>query len=58
MKVVHQWVLGEEVKPSFTQFVSVFNVKIMGVFCYFDGFPDDTGSVGPSNGCKFCSVGR
>jgi hypothetical protein len=28
----------------------------MGVFCYLDGFPDDTGSVGPGNGSKFCSV--
>lgn len=46
----------KEVKPSFTQSVSVFTVKIMGVFCYLDGFPDDTGSVGPFKGSKFCSV--
>lgn len=54
--MVHWWVLGEEVKSSFTQSVSVVTVKIMGGFCYFYGFPDDTGSVGPGNGCKFCFV--
>jgi hypothetical protein len=29
---------GEEVKPGFTQSVSVFMIKIMGIFHYLDGF--------------------
>jgi hypothetical protein len=31
MKVVHWWVLREEVKPSFIQSVTVFTVKSIGV---------------------------
>jgi len=33
-------VAGKEVKPRFTQFVSVFMVKGMGVFNCSDGWPD------------------
>jgi hypothetical protein len=29
---------GEELKPGFTQSVSVFTIKIMGIFHYFHGF--------------------
>jgi hypothetical protein len=39
---------GEEAKPGFTQSVSVFTVKVVGVFCYFSGFPDGTRTKGPN----------
>jgi hypothetical protein len=50
MKVVQGWGwegVGEQAKPGFTQSVSVFTVTMNSVFCYFDGFSDDAGSVGP-----------
>jgi hypothetical protein len=40
------------VKTAFTQSMSIFTVKIMGVFCYFDDFPDDGGVGGPGYICR------
>jgi hypothetical protein len=56
MKVVQEWGwegVGEQTKPGFTQSVSVFKVKTNGAFCYFDGFSDDAGPVGPDVGYNF-----
>jgi hypothetical protein len=39
---------GREAKQGFTQSVSVFKVKIMGVLCYFDGLPDDARTIVPN----------
>jgi hypothetical protein len=43
-------------KPGFTQFVSVFTVKIMRVICYFVDFPDVAGRADPVVGYDHCSV--
>lgn len=46
-----------EVKPDFIQSVSLLViVKFMGVLCYFGGFPDDAGLVGPVVDYNLCSV--
>jgi hypothetical protein len=31
--------------PDFIQFVSIFSVEVMGIFDYFDDFPDDVGTL-------------
>jgi hypothetical protein len=36
--------------------MSVFMVKVMGVFYYFDGLPDDARMVGLDIGYDLCSV--
>jgi hypothetical protein len=36
------------VKPGFAQSVSFFTVEVMGMFCYFSGFPDDSRTIGPN----------
>jgi hypothetical protein len=36
---------GKEMKPDFTQFVSIFKDEVVGVFDYFGGFPDDVEMV-------------
>jgi hypothetical protein len=38
------------------QAVFVFTVNVTGVFCYFDGFPDDSWPVGPDVDYNRCSV--
>jgi hypothetical protein len=46
-----------EVKPDFIQSVSILVIiKVTGVLCYFGGFPDDAGSVGPDADYNLCSV--
>jgi hypothetical protein len=30
--------------------------EVVGVFCYFDGFPDDAGMVDPDIVYDFCSI--
>jgi hypothetical protein len=47
MKMVHWLDWKNVVKPGFILSVSVFMAKIMNVFLYFEGFPDDVGMVGP-----------
>jgi hypothetical protein len=36
----------KEVKPDFALFAPIFIPEDMGMFDYFDGFPDDVGAVG------------
>jgi hypothetical protein len=46
-----------EVEPDFIQSVSILVIVMaMGVLCYFGGFPDDVGLVGPDVDYKLSSV--
>jgi hypothetical protein len=47
---------GVEAKPGFTQSVSVVNVKITGVFRYFDRVSGDAATVDPNIICDLGSV--
>jgi hypothetical protein len=48
--------LREEVKSGFNQSVSSFMVKVIGVFHYYSGFPDDAGMVGPDIVYDICYI--
>jgi len=52
------WVAGKEVKPHFTQFLSVSVVRGVGVFDCSDGCHDDVGmvSVGICQGSSFDDI--
>jgi hypothetical protein len=40
---LRSWVVGKRVKLDCAQFVSNFRFEVVGMFDYFDGFPDDAG---------------
>jgi hypothetical protein len=54
VKVDHCWseFVGQQPYLGFTRSVSLLRVKVMGVFCYVDGLPDDPGTAGRPGGYR------